>query len=415
MSSAYAIAGVTAVMQGIIERGVVAHGVGTAIGDDIVVSAVSPDRVNGGEPGLNLFFYQATPNTGWRNEGLPSRNARAERMTNQPLALDLHYLISANGTSDLYSEILLGSAMQTLHETPFFGRNDVRSLLSPPPLPDVDEILNALDASGLADQLEQIKITPEYLSNEDMSKLWSAVQSNYRPSAAYVATLVLIKAEQPARSPLPVLTRGIAVRPDLIPPTPTILTIEYVDQQNVARLGEEVVINGFHLNGSNVRAQLLMQSEALIADFSISGDATNQRIAFNMPVDTTTWLSGIYQLSLIMDDEDGNAIESNRVPLIISPQFSGFNAARNVDDSVTVDLTVSPEVHDNQTVSLILGQTQQFGEDFDGQTGNLSFVFPVLPAGDYWVRIRVDGIDNILINRGVTPPEFHPDQEVAVL
>ena len=413
MSTAYAIAGVTTVLQGIIERGVVAHGVSTAIGDDIVVSAVSPDRVND-VPGLNLFFYQVTPNLGWRNECLPSRNARAERMTNQPLALDLHYLISANGTSDLFSEILLGSAMQTLHETPFFGRNDVRSLLSPPLLPDVDEILNALDASGLADQLEQIKITPEYLSNEDMSKLWSAVQSNYRPSAAYMATVVLIEAEQPARSPLPVLTRGIVVRPDLIPPTPTISAIEYADQQNVTRLGEEVAINGYHLNGPNVRVQLLIQSEALVADFPISGDATNQRITFNMPVDTTTWRSGVYQLSLIMDDEDGDAIESNRVSLTIAPQFSGFNAARNGDDSVTVDLTVSPEVHDNQTVSLILGQVQQFSEDFDDQTGNVSFEFPVLPAGDYWVRIRVDGIDSVLINRGVAPPSFHANQEVAV-
>lgn len=417
MSSAYAIAGATAVLQGIIERGVAAHGVGTAIGDDIVVSALSPDRVNGGEPGLNLFFYQATPNTGWRNEYLPSRNARAEKMTNQPLALNLHYLISANGTSDLYSEILLGSVMQTLHETPFFGRNEVRSLLSPPPLPDVDEILNALDTSGLADQLEQIKITPEYLSNEDMSKLWSAVQSNYRPSVAYVATVVLIEAERPTRSPLPVLTRGIAVRPDLIPPTPTISMIEYVEEQNVARLGEEgIAINGYHIDGPNVRVQLLMQSEALIADFPINEeDATNQRITFNMPIDATTWRCGIYQLNLIMDNDDGNAIESNRVPLIIAPQFSGFNATRNVDDSVTVDLTVSPEVHDNQTVSLILGQTQQFSEAFDGQTSNVRFVFPILPAANYWARIRVDGIDSILINRGVTPPAFHADQQVTVL
>lgn len=413
MSSAYAIAGVTAVLQGIIERGVVAHGVSTVIGDDVVVSAVSPDRVSE-EPGLNLFFYQVTPNMGWRNECLPSRNTRSERITNQPLALDIHYLISANGTGDLFSEILLGSAMQSLHETPFLGRNDVRNFLSPPPLPEVDEILNALDASGVADQLEQIKVTPEYLSNEDMSKLWSAFQSNYRPSAAYVATVVLIEAEQPTRSPLPVLTRGIAVRPDVIPPTPTISTIEYLEQQNVARLGEEVIINGHHLDGPNVRVQLFMQSETLIADFPITGDATNQRITFNLPVDTTTWRSGVYQLSLIMDDESGNAIESNRVSLTIAPQFSGFNATRNGDDSVTVGLTVSPEVHDNQTVSLILGHTQQFSEDFSGQTGTVSFEFPVLPADDYWARIRVDGIDSVLINRGVTPPAFHADQEVAV-
>ncbi len=413
MSSSYAIAGVTAVLQGIIGRGIIAHGVSTVIGNDVSVSAVSPDRVNE-DPGLNLFFYQVTPNLGWRNECLPSRSTRAERMTNQSLALDLHYLISANGTSDLFSEILLGSAMQTLHEQPFFGRDHVRELLSPPPLPDVDEILNALDASGLADQLEQIKVTPEYLSNEDMSKLWSAIQSNYRPSAAYVVTVVLIKAEQPTRSPLPVLTRGITVQPDLVPPTPTILAIEYQNQQTAARLSEEVVISGYHLNGLNVRVQLVMQSETLIADFPVSGTATNERITFNMPVDATVWRSGVYQLSLIMDDGGGNPIESNRVPLTIAPQFSGFNAIRNGGGSVTVDLTVSPEVHGNQTVSLILGKTQQFSQEFDDQTDNVSFEFPVLPAGDYWARIRVDGIDSILINRGVTPPTFHLDQEVMV-
>ena len=413
MSTAYAIAGVTAVLQGIIEQGVTDHGVNTAIGADVTVSAVPPDRVSE-EPGLNLFFYQVTPNQGWRNKCLPSRNARSERLTNQPLALDLHYLISANGTSDLFSEILLGSAMQTLHERPFFDRNEVRDLLRPPPLPDVDPILNALDASGLAEQLEQIKVTPEYLSNEDMSKLWSAVQSNYRSSMAYVATVVLIEAEEPARSPLPVLTRGITVRPDLIPPTPTILTIEYFDQQTVAHLGETVVVSGYHLNGPNVRVQLLQQSEELVADFPTSGTATNERIEFTMPVDATIWRSGVYQLSLTMDDNDGNPIESNRVPLIIAPQFSDFSATRNADNSVTITVTVNPEIHDNQSMSFILGQTQQHSEEFTGQTSNASFEFPILPAGDYWARVRVDGIDSILINRGATPPAFHLDQEVTV-
>ena len=53
---------------------------------------------------------------------------------------------------------------------------------------------------GLADQLEQIKITPEYLSTEEMSKLWTAVQSHYRPTAAYMATVVLIESTLPARA-----------------------------------------------------------------------------------------------------------------------------------------------------------------------------------------------------------------------
>ena len=208
MSTAYAIGGVSAVLQGILAQHLVDNAVSTAIGTDVTVSAVSPDTVDG-DSRLNIFLYQVSPNTGWRNECLPSRNARAQRTNNQPLALDLHYLVSAHGTADLYSEIMLGSAMQALHETPFLERHEIRNLLSPPPLPDVDPILNALDASGLADQLEQIKVIPEYLSHEDMSKLWSALISSYRPSLTYVATVVLIEAEEPSVSALPVLTRDI--------------------------------------------------------------------------------------------------------------------------------------------------------------------------------------------------------------
>ena len=413
MSSAYAVAGVTAVLQGLIEQGLVDHGVSTAIGVDASVSAVTPDQISN-DVGLNIFFYKATPNLGWRNECLPSRNERSERLTNQPLALDLHYLVSAHSDSDLFSEILLGSAMHTLHERPFFDRSDVRSLLSPPPLPEVDEVLNALDASGLTDQVEQIRVTPEYLSNEDMSKLWAAVQSNYRPSAAYSATVVLIQADDPARSPLPVLTRTVTAQPHLIPPTPTILAIEYADQQVAGRLGETVAIVGHHLNGPNVRAQLLLQSEELVADFPLSGTPSNTRVEFALPGDATTWRAGLYQLSLTMDDSNGIPIESNRVPLTIAPAFSNFNAVRNADDSVSVSITVNPEMHNNQSVSLIVGQTEQVVETFSGPTSNAIFEFPSLSAGNHWTRVRVDGIDSILINRDVDPPQFHVTEQVAI-
>ena len=54
---------------------------------------------------LNLFLHQVTPNSGWRNERLPSRDADGSRLTNAPLGLDLHYLISAYGAEDLHAEI----------------------------------------------------------------------------------------------------------------------------------------------------------------------------------------------------------------------------------------------------------------------------------------------------------------------
>lgn len=410
MSNAYAIAGVTSVLQGVIGQGFGDHDVTTAIGASPSVRAAPPDTLSS-ETGVNIFFYRATPNLSWRNECLPSRNVRAERISNQPLALDLHYLISAHADNDLFAEILLGSAMQTLHENPVFARQEVQSLLL---ASGSDSIRDALSNSGLANQLELVKVTPEYLSNEDMSKLWSAVQSSYRPSSSYLVTVVLIEAEEPARSPLPVLTRNVDAQPHLIPPTPTILTVEYEADQTVGRLGETIAIAGYHLDGTNARAQLTMPSEELLAEFPPLAAPSSERLQFDLPTDATVWRSGIYQLSIIMDGPGGSTIESNRVPLIIAPQFSNFSPVRNADDSVSVDIDVEPEIHDNQSVSLILGQNQQSVESFVGQANTGRFEYPELAAGVHWARVRVDGVDSILINRTLTPPQFDPTQEVTV-
>ena len=68
--------------------------------------------------------------------------------------------------------------------------------MSAPALPPA---LRALVDSGLEDQVELIKLTPQYLNTEEMSKLWTAMQSHFRPTAAYTASVVLIQAQQPAR------------------------------------------------------------------------------------------------------------------------------------------------------------------------------------------------------------------------
>ena len=78
-------------------------------------------------PQLNLFLYQVTPNQGWRNVGpAVRRRRRASRLTNPPLALDLHYLLTAYGAADFEAEILLGYGMQVLHEHPVLDRQAIR-------------------------------------------------------------------------------------------------------------------------------------------------------------------------------------------------------------------------------------------------------------------------------------------------
>lgn len=130
MSTALAIAGVTAVLRDLLNDGLINHNISGLLGSSVTVSVQAPDRVvTGSTPEasqLNLFMYMVTPNLGWRNEGLPGRDGSGRtRLTNPPLALDLHYLLSAYSGADLHAEILLGYAMQLLHETPVLTREAI--------------------------------------------------------------------------------------------------------------------------------------------------------------------------------------------------------------------------------------------------------------------------------------------------
>lgn len=439
MSSALAIAGVTAVLRDLLNNGFVNNDVSGIVGGNVEVSALAPDLVlvngNLGQPQLNIYMYLVTPNVGWRNECLPSTNSAGQRVNNQPLALDLHYLLTAYGVENLQAEILIGYAMQLLHENPVFNRAAINTALNPDPdvgagLPPA---LQALSVSGLADQVEQIKFTPEYLNTEEMSKLWTSFQSNYRPTEAYQATVALIEAEQPTRTPLPVLTRGpvdpvtnletgIIAQPHLIPPVPTITEIELPNQQIAVRLGEPepLTLRGHHLNGDNIRIQLTNRRLDDPIEIAPQAGSTQAEITVLIPNQPTEWVAGIYQILVLLeqpiDSQPGQTEEktTNEMPLLLAPDFSDVTVSREVNNDVTVTLTASPQVLPNQTVSLILGQNESPAEPIDEQTAGLTFRFGNLAAADYWARLRVDGVDSLLIDPGTTPPTFIENQRITV-
>src|SRR6185503_15896940 len=111
MSTALALASVTAVLKDLLNNGLIDHDVGASVGE-VIVSTLPLDRVDSLEADkksrLNLFMYQVTSNPGWRNQALPSRDSNGERVSNPPLALDLHYLLTAYGAEEFHGEILLG-------------------------------------------------------------------------------------------------------------------------------------------------------------------------------------------------------------------------------------------------------------------------------------------------------------------
>jgi hypothetical protein len=191
--------------------------------------------------------------------GLPSRNSRGELTENPPLALNLHYMLTAYSSKDLYSEILLGYAMQLLHEMPVLTRESILMALKPSVTvseetqPVFPAELRNLNASDLIDQIENIRITPNYLSIDEMSKLWSALQSKYRPTVAYLVSVVLIQSQKPKRSPLPVLkvgpdNRGIISQATTTTPFPALIEVKPPNRQASAKPGDALILLGRNLD-----------------------------------------------------------------------------------------------------------------------------------------------------------------------
>jgi hypothetical protein len=205
MSYALAIATVSAVLKSLLDNRLAVQGVAASVGD-VTVTALPPDRISVGaeeRSQLNLFLYRITPNTALRRAAREGAGGARDRAAGDgpdslpPLALDLHYLLSAYGEQDLHMEILLGYAIQLLHETPVLTPERIRSALAASnregaALPPARA---ALSAAHLADRVERIGITPEYLSAEEGSRLWSTLQARYRPSAAFKVSPVMIAAD----------------------------------------------------------------------------------------------------------------------------------------------------------------------------------------------------------------------------
>ncbi len=428
MTTAYGIAAVTATLRELLNDRIVEHGLNGVLSSQVAVSTLPPDRVvpaSGVEPTqLNLFLHRITPNPGWRNEGLPTRDTSGrQRLANAPLSLDLHYLLSAYGTENLNAEVLLGHAMQWLHERPVLTREMIRAALTPATPPGT-LLERALAASGLADQIELIKITPELLDTEELSKLWTATQSHLRPTAAYRATVVLLEAAEPVRAPLPVLTRGrpiagtsrdqgVLVQPSLEPPLPTLEAVTPASGQPVARLGEDIDLTGHHLDGAT-RTLLLANDRFDIEETlpALAGDAPGL-VQLNIPTARAAdFPVGVYRVAVrLVRPTETDPRTSNRLAMTIAPEITGLPLAVVRDGGGTASFTLNfhPALRAGQSVTLVLGQQEVAPRPFVAPTTALDFVIPDAPvaaAPGHLVRLRIDGIDSPIIDRTAQPPVF---------
>ena len=409
MSNPTALAAVTATLQSILLSGLTSD---PDLGDTIVTT-LPLDKARGMNTvnQINVFLYQVLPNAAWRNRDMP-RQVQPGETGMPPLPLNLHYLITAFGkgedASQPFSHHVLGKAMSLLHDHSVLSSADIQAATAAS-FPDSD----------LDRQIERVRVTLQALSLEDISKMWTGFATQYRLSAAYEASVALIESTQAARTPLPVLTRskndaGISSFPDLISPYPSIDDIVLPANQPSAKLGDLLTLTGHHLDGTNLGVQFSHPLFANPVEVAPEPNPTALKVGVKIPNLPAAWPAGFYTVAiLVQGPNDTYRRVTNQLSFSLAPQIS-ITPASVSSGNITFTVTVTPEVRPEQRVALLLGDQETLSDAHATQVGSLTFQAQNVLASDYFVRLRVDGVDSLLVDRSKKPPVFDPTQKVSV-
>ena len=408
MSGPLAIAATTATLRDLLMLGMTALDVDDALGGNVVVSVDTPDvalsdsEVNDADSRLNLFLYNVMRNTGYAGNLPPARDSRGERIGNPVLGLDLYYLLTAYGVDDYHSEILLGGAIQVLHDTPGLDREAIRDALDPATHPGLPA---QLQDAGLADQFEYLKISPLPMSSEEISRLWPSFNSAYRLSAAYVVTVVLLESTRSTRSTLPVARRIIRAVPFRD------LRVDRVVSADGAHVpidaASTVRILGRNLEALDISVWI-NSVDVTVAVISRAPDEIRVNLLL-APPGLHPGIAGVQLVQPVMLGDPPAPHEgfaSNIVTFALVPSIVPAVAAG------AIDVTCSPPIGAAQRVRLLLNQNDAApgvlprAYSFHAPAGNgvippdvetnvVSIPISGVTAGTYLVRLQVDGAQSI--------------------
>ncbi len=293
------------------------------------------------------------------------------------------------------------------------------------------------------------------------------LQSQYRLSAVYEVAVVLIESQLPVHTPLPVLKRGSdgkgpLVLPDVLP-FPTLFSVR-LKQQPVrlparrgavamptdpntplppsARLGDTLVVSGHRLDGlvvsgaqtdSAAWVRFTNLRRGFIREILPDAGATANEMQITLPgnsnnlSDPNNFATGFHTLAVLFRQKDAtgapnpNGIivgETNELTFSLVPQIQAINPGTAKAGDITITVTCNPAVQPGQRVSLLFSSREIIAQPFTNPTQQLTFEIKAAVPGDYYLRLRVDGIDSLLVDPAVdpivTPPVFDPAMKVTI-
>ncbi len=409
MSSSDALATVTATLQHLLSNATTANTVST--------QPPSIARLNNSGSQINIFLYNTYTNTTFSNGPIP-HTSKNNQAGHPPLALVLKYLITSYGSSDddIDGQQLMGQTMSLLHNHPLLGRSNIEGI-SP--------------NSNLHEQVERIRITPDNLSLDDMSKLWSSFQSaEYRLSTGYEISVVLINNTRPQKTPLPVLRRGDDDQGPkvMIGSLATLTGLKFINQKPSAELGDIITLVGKNL--SHINSVLRLEHPQLTDPIDIELQANTESTTINAqltqlvddPVLGFNWPAGFYTASIVTQTVNTPALSSNVIAMPLAPQIESISPNNAPAGDVVFTIECLPQIRDEQKVSVLFGSEQITPDSVitpPDATAVTTLTFTAenisARAAPYTLRLRVDGIDSLPIDFSGTTPRFDPNQQVTII
>lgn len=379
MTNPFAIATVTAtfaqLLGRVIEEPSLSGATVTTSPPDVAAGAAASRR-------LNLFLYHVTPSAALRNMDMPVRRSDGQ-LTDAPVtAIDLHYLVTAFGQNgdELDAHHLLAHAMSMVNDEPVLTPSSIEAAMAAEA---------SVAGSDLPDQVELVRLCPESLSIDDLSKVWGMFQdTDYRLSVGYSASVLLIQRRHTTMGAPPVHRPGLHVVPLRRP------VIESLSPVRVPP-GETLVIEGRNLRADDL--QVIVAGSPVLPD-----SITNRRIELTVPNDRPAGMTGVrivHRLSMGEPALPHRGFESNVAAFIIVPKIT-TGMPVTVARGASLTLGFQPAVARTQALSALVGDREiAVPPDTIGAVPVTTMAFPVsaaTPTGTFLLRLRVDGADSLL-------------------
>lgn len=394
MSNALAIAAAMRAIAALVDAAISAAGLYKVVGS-ATTTVQAPDRAPLGDAvevdHLNLFLYSVTMNSGWRNIATV-RDSSGARIAAPPLAVDLHFMMTAYGAAQYHPEMLLGVGMQALHEQPFLDRAGIASLFSGA----TTTTDTAMAAAALDQQVEQVKIAPHDLSADEIYKLWSAFGAKCRPSASYVATVVLIESAAKLQHAPPVMSFNLAA----LPVTTAVITAASPSVFDLSGGPVQVTLTGSGMDSPIDSVRI----GGVGAPITASGPTF---ATFTTPAGLKPGVNLVEVVqSIAIGAPPAKPIGlSSGLAVVVQPLIGAIKTAKTGDVDV-VQATVVPPPQATQSVALLLDQTDAApGIIPNGYrlelkpaqifAGVLNAPRAGLAHGTYLARVEVDGCQSV--------------------